>query len=74
RNFNYALKAFVQCIGDLGQFVSQHDPTLALPYVIKDDKVNGLPATVGSIPEEWTKAIKFLLTDLKWLVAWAAKY
>lgn len=40
-----------------------------VPYEIQDDKIGGLTIKLmGNEPEKWTRACKFLLTDLKWLV------
>lgn len=76
RNFNMALIGFLYCVDELGQFVMRQDPSLQLPYEIKveDSCIQGLPVTVGNDGEVWTKALKFLLTDIKWVVAWAAKH
>ncbi|CAM9319950.1 unnamed protein product [Ectocarpus sp. 8 AP-2014] len=76
RNFNFALKAFLHCLGEVGDHVQEHDPTLRLPYHIKEKEgtVGGLPVALGSSYEDWTRALKYMLTDLKWIAAWAAKY
>lgn len=62
--------------GEVGEYVQDHDPTLRLPYRIKekDGTVGGLPVSLGSSLEDWTRALKYMMTDLKWIVAWAAKY
>ncbi|CAN0524070.1 unnamed protein product [Ectocarpus sp. 12 AP-2014] len=76
RNFNFALKAFLHCLGEVGDHVQEHDPTLRLPYHIKEKEgtVGGLPVALGSSYEDWTRALKYMLTNLKWIAAWAAKY
>lgn len=62
--------------GEVGEHVQDHDPTLRLPYHIKEKEgtVGGLPVALGSSYEDWTRALKYMLTDLKWIAAWAAKY
>lgn len=62
--------------GEVGDHVQDHDPTLRLPYHIKEKEgtVGGLPVALGSSYEDWTRALKYMLTDLKWIAAWAAKY
>ncbi|CAM9853798.1 unnamed protein product, partial [Chrysoparadoxa australica] len=78
RNFNLALKAFLDCVGEASEFVESHDPTLAVPHKIEGGEVTGtvggLAVALGSSYEEWTRALKFMLTDIKWMVAWVAKY
>lgn len=63
-------------VGEVGDHVQEHDPTLRLPYHIKekDGTVGGLSVALGSSYEDWTRALKYMLTDLKWIAAWAAKY
>lgn len=62
--------------GEVGEHVQDHDPTLRLPYRIKEKEgtIGGLPVSLGSSLEDWTRALKYMITDLKWIVAWAAKY
>ena len=87
RNFNTALTGFVTCIEELGAYVCTHDPTLTLPYVIdvKAGKISDVSfllshtstsSSSGSHIEDeaWTRAMKYLLTDIKWILAWTAKH
>lgn len=74
RNFNYALTAFLKCVHEFGAFVEQQDPTLRLPYRIEEGQVGGLPIALTQGQEEtWTRAMKYLMTDLKWLLAWSSR-
>lgn len=75
RNLNAALVAFLRCVEEFGTYVEQQDPTLRLPHRIQDGgKVGGLSISLIQGEEEtWTRALKYLLTDLKWLLAWSAK-
>ncbi|CAI4053194.1 beclin 1 SKDI_16G1550 [Saccharomyces kudriavzevii IFO 1802] len=47
---------------------------LELPYIMSKDKINGLSVKLhGSNPNlEWTTAMKFLLTNVKWLLAFSS--
>lgn len=49
---------------------------MRLPYDIKEHEgtIGGLPVALGSSLEDWTRALKYMMTDLKWIAAWAAKY
>lgn len=77
QHFNRALQAFCRCVQELGAFAEERDPTLRLPYRIAPDgaAVGGLAVAFAPGGEEaWTRALKFLMTDIKWLVAWSAKH
>ena len=88
QGFNRALQAFLRCVHELGELAEQQDPTLRLPYRITTTQeagagargaatpmVGGLPIVLSPGSEEtWTRALKYLLTDVKWLVAWSAKH
>ena len=54
--------------------MEEKDPALRYPYLINNDKINLLSGMHTSNEERWTKAMKFLLTDLKWAVAWTVKH
>ncbi len=68
--------SFFILAGEVGDHVQEHDPTLRLPYHIKEKEgtVGGLSVALGNSYEDWTRALKYMLTDLKWIAAWAAKY
>jgi hypothetical protein len=69
---NAALKALVACVAELGAHAEATDRSFRLPYAISSsgDKVADLPTAVGKdVP--WTRAVKLVATNLKWLVAWA---
>lgn len=76
--------------------LAAQDPSVPVPYTIKDHKIGGrsirvrvdasphFPLTLlkssvslqvsdknGSV--EWTSACKYVLTNLKWLVAWSIR-
>lgn len=69
---NTALKAFVLCVAELGTYAETNDKSFRLPYTISPngDKVGDLPILFGKdIP--WTRAMKLIATNIKWLIAWA---
>jgi beclin len=76
RNFNLALVGFLTCIAELGNHVMEQDPTLQLPYDIDatEGKINLHPITISADEELWTRALKYLLSDVKWIIAWATKH
>lgn len=76
KRFNLALIGFLHCVEELGMHVYTQDPTLSLPYVINplDGMINDQSILLGVDDEIWTRSLKFLLADIKWIIAWAAKY
>ncbi len=76
RNFNTAIGGFLCCVQDIGDHITRHDPTIQTPYEINgnDGKINGHSIYFGNDDEQWTKACKYMLTNIKWMIAWAAKH
>ncbi len=76
RNFNLALTGFLQCVEDIGDHIRHADPTLSLPFSINvyDAKVNDMSILLGTDDESWTRALKFLLANIKWIIAWKTKH
>ena len=79
RNFNVALTGLVRCVAEAGETVLERDRTIALPHAIEasargEMTIGGLPVAYGPDGEQWTRAMKYLLTDLKWLVAFTTKH
>jgi beclin 1 len=76
RNFNAALTGLLCCVNDIGDHISNHDPTIQMPYEINtsEAKINGHSILYNSDDEQWTRACKYLLTNIKWMIAWSAKH
>merc|ERR1712228_838743 len=69
RRFDLAMSSFLGCLKEVTRFL-QRDPTMRLPFKIEGDKVGGFSVRVQFDQDErWTKALKFMLTDLKWIIA-----
>lgn len=78
-NFNNALVCFLECVRQLGEYVAQttfqgQDGSVKngpeLPYKIHKDRINDLSIKFASSKDEdFTKACKYLLTCLKFLLA-----
>jgi len=80
--------ALLECMQELGDYIKVIDPTLQLPYVI--DTLNhtiheptlslllnntySANTSDDNYDGNWTKALKFLLADLKFMIAWTAKH
>ncbi len=78
RSLNRALKAFLCCLSDVERHVIKLDPILQLPHGINDERgtVGGMSVSLTQWGggDEWCRAMKFALTNLKWLLAATAKY
>ena len=79
RNFNMALQGILRCLFDAGEAVAKRDKTMEYPYPITEISrgelvIGGLPIIYGNDNERWTRALKYFLTDLKWLVAFVVKH
>merc|ERR1739845_143151 len=69
RNFDNAMVSILGCLKEVTRFL-QRDPTMRLPFKIEADKVGGFSIKLQfNQDERWTKALKFMLTDLKWIIA-----
>ncbi|KAL9645675.1 hypothetical protein ABK040_003408 [Willaertia magna] len=66
--FDKAMVAFLHCLKELGTFAEKQDAEFELPYKILDDKVGGKSIKLGN-DENWTRACKYVLTDLKYLIS-----
>jgi len=76
--FDQAMVAFLDCLQQFKDHVESRDVHFKLPYKINKDKIgdsNGeLSVKIQLNHEEtWTKALKFMLTNLKWCLAWVCK-
>ena len=77
-SFAKGLGLLLQLVGEAGAFIGAADPAFCLPYAVDgggQDKIGGVSIVFGQVSDElWTRALKMLLTDVKWIVAWAAKH
>lgn len=77
--FDAAMVAFLDCLTQFKEEVEKGDTGFLLPYKMEKGKIED-PATGNSYSikiqfnseEQWTKALKFLLTNLKWGLAWVS--
>ena len=67
--FNQGMKSFLSCVEELCQFVERSSPT-GSRVPIEDDKIHGQRITYAPEREreaEWTKALKYMLLNLKYI-------
>ncbi|TVU35510.1 hypothetical protein EJB05_17406, partial [Eragrostis curvula] len=77
--FNNAMITFLTCLQDFADFAMSldkennvpPDKSLKLPYMIDGDKVRGHTVVLSwNTEENWTRALKYMLCDLKWVLHW----
>jgi beclin 1 len=74
--FDLGLVAYLDCLNQLKQHIEISSKSrFALPYTISKDRIgNGKEfysiKTQFNTPEGWTKALKFVLTNLRWALTW----
>ncbi|MCI4383866.1 hypothetical protein PGIGA_G00031630 [Pangasianodon gigas] len=80
--FDHAMVAFLDCVQQFKEEVEKGDTGFCLPYRMDVDKgkIEDTGGSGGSYSiktqfnseEQWTKALKFMLTNLKWGLAWVS--
>ncbi|TPX32813.1 hypothetical protein SmJEL517_g04138 [Synchytrium microbalum] len=70
RRFDIALIALLNCLQQLCELV-EHDGAFKLPYRISKDKIGDTSIRHSNLDDTWTKALKFVLINLKWVLAYA---
>jgi len=68
-----AMVAYLDCFQQLITIAESKDKNLKLPYKIEGDKIGGYSIRTQFNDTEWTKALKCLLTNLKWFIAWISQ-
>merc|ERR1719495_2204679 len=80
--FDAGMAAFLDCLHQFKEEVEKGDSGFCLPYEMEKGKIRD-PATGNTFSvkmqfnseEQWTKAMKYMLTNLKWGLAWVtSKY
>lgn len=77
--FDQAMVAFLDCLQQFKEEVEKGDSGFCLPYRMEKGKIED-PSSGNSYSvkiqfnseEQWTKALKFMLTNLKWGLAWVS--
>ncbi|XP_057317020.1 beclin-1-like [Hydractinia symbiolongicarpus] len=77
--FDHAMVAFLDCLQQFKEEVETGDSKFYLPYRMEKGKIyDSARAGAYSVKiqfnseEHWTKALKFMLTNLKWGLAWVS--
>ncbi|RWS28312.1 beclin-1-like protein [Leptotrombidium deliense] len=77
--FDQAMVAFLDCLQQFREEMLKEDSTFCLPYRMEKGKIEDTKTNHSysikiqfNSEEEWTKALKFMLTNLKWILAWVS--
>ncbi|KAI8067644.1 autophagy protein Apg6-domain-containing protein [Gilbertella persicaria] len=74
RRFDHAMVAVLNCLKQLTDFAEERDKTLRLPYRINKDRIGELSIRIQfNQLEQWTKALKYMLTNMKWILVFASR-
>lgn len=74
RRFDNGMVAFLMCLKEMGDFAENRDKSFKLPHKMEKDKVGDMSIKIQFNNEEtWTKSLKYMLTNLKWLLAWVVR-
>ncbi|KAF9111084.1 autophagy protein 6 [Mortierella sp. AM989] len=73
RRFDTAMVAFLNCLQQLGDYAEQQGHKLELPYKINKDRIgDACIRSQFNQGETWTRALKYTLTNTKWILAYAS--
>lgn len=73
-DFEKGLVAFLECLQQLGDFAESRDPSVVMPHKIKKDTIGDACIKIDFNNEEnWTRALKYCLTNCKWILAFVAR-
>ncbi|CAN6602756.1 vacuolar protein sorting-associated protein 30 [Trichomonascus vanleenenianus] len=74
KKLDAAMVAFLVILRQVGEYVESMDSSLRLPYKIEEDKIGGysIKLSMSSSNESWTTACKYVLTNAKWILAYAS--
>lgn len=77
--FDQAMIAYLDCLQQFKEQVERDESNFRLPYKMERgkiiDSINGYSFSIKmqtNSEEQWTKALKFMLTNLKWSLAYVA--
>jgi len=74
RRFDNGMVAFLSCLKEIGDHAESMDKKFQLPYRIEKDRIQDLSIKIQFNNEEtWTKSLKYMLTNLKYLLVWISK-
>ncbi|EMR11383.1 hypothetical protein PNEG_00408 [Pneumocystis murina B123] len=75
KKFDIAMISFLQCLKQIGDYLKQIDPSFKFPYKIQKDKIGNANISISFNSDEiWTRSLKYLLTNLKYIIAYTTHH
>ena len=71
-HFNLGLAALLSCLDQLMTHVHTQARAMRFPYKVSTPLIGGCSILYLKKPTEWTKAVKYMMTNLKWLLTWVS--
>ncbi|CDK28371.1 unnamed protein product [Kuraishia capsulata CBS 1993] len=73
---DYGLVAIVDVVSQIGERLRSLDDSIILPYAMSKDKIAkcSIKPSAKTSNEEWTNACRYLLTNAKWILAYASAH
>lgn len=73
--FGLGMVAFLHCLQEICQYITERDRSFLFPHAIDGEKIGGFSIKLqGVASDEWTHALKCMLSNLKWLLAWSVNH
>ncbi|KTW30735.1 hypothetical protein T552_00447 [Pneumocystis carinii B80] len=74
KKFDIAMISFLACLKQIGDHLKQIDSSFKFPYKIQKDKIGNATISISFNPDEiWTRSLKYLLTNLKYIIAYTTR-
>jgi beclin 1 len=70
--YDSAMVAFLCCVKQLADFFQRQCPEFAVPHKIDKETIGDINIKYSAGEATWTRALKFLLTDLKFMIMYLA--
>ncbi|KAL3139672.1 hypothetical protein ABBQ38_003986 [Trebouxia sp. C0009 RCD-2024] len=72
--YDRAMVTFLTCVKEFSDWIITQDSTFEVAYAIEQDKVANLTVRLQfNSDSKWTKALKFMLTNLKYCLNWVIR-
>eukprot|EP00696_Hemimastix_kukwesjijk_P007306 gnl/Hemi2/19249_TR6386_c0_g1_i1.p1 gnl/Hemi2/19249_TR6386_c0_g1~~gnl/Hemi2/19249_TR6386_c0_g1_i1.p1 ORF type:complete len:436 (+),score=52.91 gnl/Hemi2/19249_TR6386_c0_g1_i1:50-1357(+) len=71
--FDKGMVWLLACVSELAAHAQETERDFALPYPIQHDTLAGVSAKLSGGFQSWSQAMKWMLSDIKWIIAWMAR-
>lgn len=67
--YDKAMQGILDCVNQLMKHIKDQDPTFIFPYIVTKEHLK----LQFNTDDKWTKAIKYMLINLKFIIAWVSR-